>query len=105
MDQGAIVAVYLKEGRSPDDTYEALKEKAQELTVYLRQDIPASFNYSKSPDSPDILLVANPGNISNFFFFLSFWGFFFNIFGFCAIWGVTLAELISLLYLDFFFEK
>lgn len=66
MDQGAIVAVYLKEGHSPAATYKALKAKAQDLSVYLREDIPSTFNYAKSPDAPDILLVAEPGNTKKF---------------------------------------
>jgi len=67
MDQGAVVGVYLKEDASPDATLEALRERAQQVTVYPANEIPTHLNYSRSPDRPDILIVANPGiQISHF---------------------------------------
>ncbi|XP_059488682.1 glycerophosphocholine cholinephosphodiesterase ENPP6-like [Neocloeon triangulifer] len=61
MDQGALALVYLKEGHSPTNTYETLKKATKSISVYLKEEIPKSFNYSKSQDCPDILVVAKPG--------------------------------------------
>lgn len=67
--QMSLVHLYAKDTNDIQATYNALKKEAQDYDVYLTQDMPARWHYSKKDDVyhrlGDIILVPHPPKVFN----------------------------------------